>query len=225
VWSLRSPSAGWYRSTKRLFDILVAGSALVIASPLMLLIGVAVRLTIGKPVLFRQVRPGLNEKRFVCLKFRTMTNERDANGQSLPDERRLTRVGALLRRTSFDELPQLWNVLRGDVSLIGPRPLLERYLPYYTQTERRRHSVRPGLTGWAQIHQRSCLPFDQRLAMDVWYVDHMSWRLDLRILLATIWVVLLQSGTIPPDNRALAPLDVQRETAVASAAETQAADH
>jgi lipopolysaccharide/colanic/teichoic acid biosynthesis glycosyltransferase len=225
VWSLRSPSAGWYRSTKRLFDILVAGSALVIASPLMLLIGVAVRLTIGKPVLFRQVRPGLNEKRFVCLKFRTMTNERDANGQLLPDERRLTRVGALLRRTSFDELPQLWNVLRGDVSLIGPRPLLERYLPYYTQTERRRHSVRPGLTGWAQIHQRSCLPFDQRLAMDVWYVDHMSWRLDLRILLATIWVVLLQSGTIPPDNRALAPLDVQRETAVASAAETQAADH
>jgi lipopolysaccharide/colanic/teichoic acid biosynthesis glycosyltransferase len=154
-----------------------------------------------------------------------MTNERDANGQLLPDEGRLTRVGALLRRTSFDELPQLWNILRGDVSLIGPRPLLERYLPYYTQTERRRHSVRPGLTGWAQIHQRSCLPFDERLAMDVWYVDHMSWRLDLRILLSTIWVVLRQSGTIPPDNRRLAPLDVQRETAVASAAETQAADH
>jgi lipopolysaccharide/colanic/teichoic acid biosynthesis glycosyltransferase len=139
-----------------------------------------------------------------------MTEDRDANGRLLPDEQRLMRLGTLLRRTSLDELPQLWNVLRGDVSLVGPRPLLEQYLPYYTPAEHRRHSVRPGITGWAQIHRRSCLPFDERLEMDVWYVDHMSWKLDLRIIFATIWIVLSQHGAMPDENGALLPLDVQR---------------
>jgi len=190
---------------------------LLLASPLMFLTAVAVRLSIGKPVLFRQRRPGLNEKSFVCLKFRTMTDERDAAGRLLPDDRRLTRIGALLRRTSLDELPQLWNILRGELSFIGPRPLLEQYLPYYTATEQRRHSVRPGLTGWAQIHERSRLSFDKRLAMDAWYVDHMSWHLDLRIALATVWIVLTQRGTTP-DGAALLPLDVQRSQSLVAAA-------
>lgn len=139
----RSESGKWYPKVKRLADICGASAGLVIASPLMLLVAIAIRLSFGKPILFRQVRPGLNERGFVCLKFRTMTDDRDENGQLLPDERRLTWLGTLLRRTSLDELPQMWNVLRGDVSLIGPRPLLERYLPYYTDTEHRRHSVRP----------------------------------------------------------------------------------
>lgn len=212
------PSRGMYSSIKRVIDIVVATSALIVAWPLMLLTALAVRLKIGKPVLFRQTRPGLNERPFVCLKFRTMTEERDANGRLLPDERRLTGLGTLLRRTSLDELPQLWNVLRGDVSLVGPRPLLEQYLPYYTVKEHRRHSVRPGITGWAQIHRRSCLPFDERLEMDVWYVDHMSWTLDLRIIFSTIWIVLTQHGAMPDENGALLPLDVQRSRPLISTA-------
>jgi lipopolysaccharide/colanic/teichoic acid biosynthesis glycosyltransferase len=144
--------------------------------------------------LFRQRRPGLHERGIVCLKFRTMTEARDQNGRLLPDEERLTPLGSFLRRTSLDELPQLWNILRGDLSFIGPRPLLEHYLPYYTPAEHRRHSVRPGLTGWAQIHGRNRLSFDQRLAMDVWYVEHVSWFLDVKILLVTFWVVLTQRG-------------------------------
>jgi len=202
---------------KRAVDLSAAAAGLLLASPLMFLTAVAVRLSIGKPVLFRQRRPGLNEKSFVCLKFRTMTDERDAAGRLLPDDRRLTRIGALLRRTSLDELPQLWNILRGELSFIGPRPLLEQYLPYYTATEQRRHSVRPGLTGWAQIHERSRLSFDKRLAMDAWYVDHMSWHLDLRIALATVWIVLTQRGTTP-DGAALLPLDVQRSQSLVAAA-------
>jgi lipopolysaccharide/colanic/teichoic acid biosynthesis glycosyltransferase len=217
-------SGKWYPRVKRLADICGASAALVIASPLMLLTAIAIRLSFGKPILFRQIRPGLNERRFVCLKFRTMTDDRDENGQLLPDELRLTWLGTLLRRTSLDELPQMWNVLCGHVSLIGPRPLLERYLPYYTETEQRRHSVRPGLTGWAQIHQRSRLPFDQRLEMDVWYVDHLSWQLDLRIFLATIWVVITQHGTTPEDESPLLPLDVQRASLLAIAAESNATE-
>jgi lipopolysaccharide/colanic/teichoic acid biosynthesis glycosyltransferase len=220
----RSKVGKWYPRVKRLADICGASTALLIGSPLMLLLAIAIRLSFGRPILFRQIRPGLNERRFVCLKFRTMTDDRDELGQLRSDERRLTWLGLLLRRTSLDELPQLWNVLRGDVSLIGPRPLLERYLPYYTEAEHRRHSVRPGLTGWAQIHQRSCLPFDQRLEMDVWYVDHLSWQLDLRILLATIWVVITQHGTAPQDEPPLLPLDVQRASSLAIAAESNATE-
>ncbi len=212
------PPRGLYPAIKRVIDVIAAACAFIVMSPLMLLIAVAIRLNIGKPVLFRQTRPGLNERPFVCLKFRTMTDKRDANGRLLPDEQRLTGLGTLLRRTSLDELPQFWNVLRGDVSLVGPRPLLEQYLPYYTETEHRRHSVRPGLTGWAQIHRRSCLPFDERLEMDVWYVDHMSWRLDFRIVFATIWIVLTQHGAMPDEKGALLPLDVQRGQSLIAAA-------
>lgn len=199
-----------YPKIKRAADLSAAAFGLLLAWPVMLLTAAAVRLNIGKPVLFRQRRPGLNEKSFVCLKFRTMTDERDAIGNLLPDNRRLTRLGSFLRRTSLDELPQLWNVLRGELSFVGPRPLLEQYLPYYTENEQRRHLVRPGLTGWAQIHERSRLSFDRRLAMDAWYVDNISWHLDLRIAFATVWIVLTQRGATPENGEALLPLDVQR---------------
>lgn len=180
----------------------------------MALIAVAVRLTMGRHVVFRQIRPGLNERPFACLKFRTMDEASDQEGRSLNDAQRVTRLGELLRRTSLDELPQLWNILRGDLGVVGPRPLFQSYLPYYTDEERRRHSVRPGLTGWAQIHGRNNLPFDERLAMDLWYVDHMSWSVDLRIVLATIWIVLTQRGVTADLNVPLVPLDVQRSRSV-----------
>jgi sugar transferase EpsL len=220
----RSPST-WYLKAKRVFDILVATSALVLTTPLMFLIAVALRMTIGKPVLFRQTRPGLNEKSFECVKFRTMSDVRDRNGRLLPDEQRLTRLGSFLRKTSLDELPQFWNVLRGEESIVGPRPLLEQYLPYYSATEHRRHDVRPGMTGWAQIHRRSCLPFDERLALDVWYVDHISWQLDLQIVLTTFWIVLTQHGASPDAGGPLLPLDVQRSAAVSAAANPNVLEH
>jgi sugar transferase EpsL len=199
-----------YPKFKRFLDVVGAIAFLILTAPLMLLIAAAVRVTMGRPVLFRQIRPGLNERPFTCLKFRTMNEPRDLEGQLLSDAQRLTRLGLLLRRTSLDELPQLWNILRGDLSVVGPRPLFERYLPYYTDEERRRHSVRPGLTGWAQIHGRNWVPFDERLAMDVWYVEHMSWHLDFRILIATLWIVLRQQGITADDQVAALPLDVQR---------------
>jgi len=183
-----------YLRIRRVVDVMGAAFGLIVAAPVMLVIALAIRGAIGRPILFRQRRPGLHERGIVCLKFRTMTEARDQNGRLLPDEERLTPLGSFLRRTSLDELPQLWNILRGDLSFIGPRPLLEHYLPYYTPAEHRRHSVRPGLTGWAQIHGRNRLSFDQRLAMDVWYVEHVSWFLDVKILLVTFWVVLTQRG-------------------------------
>jgi sugar transferase EpsL len=183
-----------YPRIKRLLDSIVAGIGLVVACPLILIIAMAIRLTMGSPILFRQRRPGFRERMFECIKFRTMTDECDQEGKLLSDAKRTTRLGLFLRRTSLDELPQLFSILRGDLSIIGPRPLLECYLDYYRPVEHRRHDVRPGLTGWAQIHGRNNLSFDQRLAMDVWYVDHMSWTLDLRIFLATVWIVLTQKG-------------------------------
>jgi len=197
-----------YTKIKRALDVVGAIGLLLLTAPLTVLIAIAVRVRMGRPVLFRQRRPGLNEVSFTCLKFRTMTDARDACGRSLPDNDRLTRLGRLLRRTSLDELPQLWNILVGDLSFIGPRPLLESYLPYYSDTERRRHSVRPGLTGWAQIHGRNCLEFNERLAMDVWYVDHASLWLDAQILLGTVWVTITGEG-VAADQEVL-PLDVQR---------------
>ena len=179
-----------YQVVKRIVDFSIAGIALVLLAPLMALVALVIRCSMGKPVLFRQVRPGLNEKLFTCWKFRTMREERDAEGKILSDSQRLTPLGLFFRRTSLDELPQLWNIVRGDMSLVGPRPLLAQYLAYYTAEEKRRHLTRPGLTGWAQIHGRNYLSFQKRLAMDAWYVDHVSWRLDVRILLATVWLVL-----------------------------------
>lgn len=183
---------------KRLFDILVAASLLLLTLPLMLVTALAVRLTLGAPVLLRQTRPGKGGIPFRFFKFRTMTEERDAAGRLLPDERRLTPFGRWLRMTSFDELPQLFNVLRGDMSLVGPRPLLMEYLPLYSPLQARRHDVRPGITGWAQVNGRNALSWEERFRLDVWYVDHRSLLLDLRILLLTALRVFQARGVAQP---------------------------
>lgn len=192
---------------KRAIDVAAALAALLVFAPLLVVVSLLVRVTLGSPVLFRQERPGFNGEPFTCLKFRTMTGKRDESGNLLGDRERMHPMGAWLRRTSLDELPQLWNIVRGDISFIGPRPLLKEYLPYYTSEERRRHSVRPGLTGWAQVHGRNEINFDERLRMDVWYVDHLCWLLDVRILLATIQIVFSAKGT---DLVSYPPLHEQR---------------
>jgi sugar transferase EpsL len=179
---------------KRVVDLIGAALALIVLAPPMLLIAAIIRLSLGAPVLFRQVRAGRNGAPFELLKFRTMTEACDEAGQPLSDERRLTRLGRLLRSTSLDELPELVNVLRGDMSLVGPRPLLLDYLPHYTAEQARRHAVRPGLTGWAAIHGRNSTSWPKRLQLDVWYVDHWSLALDLKILLLTVVKVIRREG-------------------------------
>ncbi len=181
-------------STKRLFDVAGAALGLVALAPVYAAVYAAVRCRVGAPVLFKQTRPGLHGRPFTLYKFRTMTDGCDAAGHPLPDEKRLTRLGRLLRGTSLDELPELWNVLKGDMSLVGPRPLLMEYLDRYTPRQARRHAVRPGLTGWAQIHGRNATTWEERLAQDVWYVDHRSLRLDLAILARTARHVLRREG-------------------------------
>ncbi len=179
---------------KRLFDLVAASAGLIVLSPVLLAVALAVRLFIGRPVIFRQSRPGLHGRPFVLLKFRTMSDERDDEGNLLPDEKRLTRLGKWLRHSSLDELPELWNVLKGEMSLVGPRPLLMEYLPLYTPEQARRHEVRPGITGWAQVNGRNALDWDERLRLDVWYVDHHGLWLDLRILWMTLFKVLRSEG-------------------------------
>jgi sugar transferase EpsL len=179
---------------KRVFDIVVSAVALTVLAPVMGLIALLVWRTMGRPVLFRQARPGLHGKPFVMYKFRTMRDLRDAEGNLLPDEARLTPFGRWLRSTSLDELPELLNVLRGEMSLVGPRPLLMEYLERYTPEQARRHEVKPGITGWAQIHGRNNLSWEERLRLDVWYVDHWSLWLDLKILWRTLWMVLRREG-------------------------------
>ena len=179
---------------KRLFDVVVSALLAGLLAPLMLLLVVLIRLTMGSPVLFRQVRPGCKARPFTVVKFRTMNDARDANGELLPDGERLTSLGRLMRRLSLDELPQLFNVLRGEMSLVGPRPLLMEYLERYTPEQARRHDVRPGITGWAQVHGRQDIPFSRRLELDVWYVDHRSFWLDLKILFLTVGHALRSSG-------------------------------
>jgi len=179
---------------KRLFDLLTASTLLVLLSPLFLLMALVIRLGIGRPVLFRQQRPGLHGKPFNFLKFRTMMDARDVQGRLLPDEARLTPIGRLLRRLSLDELPQLLNVIKGDMSLVGPRPLLMEYLPLYNSEQLRRHEVKPGVTGWAQVNGRNSLTWEQKFAYDVWYVDHRSFWLDLRILVRTLLKTLKCEG-------------------------------
>jgi undecaprenyl phosphate N,N'-diacetylbacillosamine 1-phosphate transferase len=181
------------RYVKRPLDVVVASVALVTLAPLMTLLALLIALTTGRPVLFRQQRIGLGEKTFVVLKFRTMSDARAANGDLLPDSQRLTAVGRLLRATSLDELPQLWNILRGQMSFIGPRPLLVSYLPHYTERERLRHTVTPGSTGLAQINGRNELEWDKRLAFDADYVERISLRLDIRIAIMTVAKVLSRS--------------------------------
>lgn len=188
---------------KRLFDLTVTVLGLSIIWPLILVLGVLVRLKLGAPVLFCQQRPGLHEKPFFLYKFRSMTDERDAEGNLLPDEKRLTGFGRFLRSSSLDELPELWNVLRGDMSLVGPRPLLMEYLPLYSDEQRRRHKMRPGITGWAQVNGRNALTWEEKFKLDVWYVDNQSLPLDIRIIGATLMKVLKREG-ISEDGQATA---------------------
>src|SRR5690606_32744459 len=179
-----------YRVVKRMFDIIASCILLVLFSPVMALTACLIYLTMGSPVLFRQQRPGLYGQPFTLVKFRTMTDARDKTGNLLPDEMRLTRLGALLRSTSLDELPELFNVLKGEMSLVGPRPLKMEYLSLYTPRQARRHEVLPGITGWAQVNGRNSLSWEEKFELDVWYVDNQSFWLDLKILFLTVVKVL-----------------------------------
>jgi lipopolysaccharide/colanic/teichoic acid biosynthesis glycosyltransferase len=189
---------------KRLMDVFIGGAALLLLAPLMAVIALVIWLAMGRPVLFRHVRPGYKARPLVLLKFRTMNNLCDAQGRPLSDAERLTSLGKLLRRLSLDELPQLWNVLRGDMSLVGPRPLLMDYLERYSPEQARRHEVKPGITGWAQVNGRNALNWEERFRFDIWYVDHWSLGLDVKIIWKTIQKVLQRKG-ISLDGHATMP--------------------
>jgi sugar transferase EpsL len=180
--------------TKRLFDFFISLAALLLLSPIFLLVALLVRVKIGTPIFFTQSRPGLHGNAFTMIKFRTMTNARGADGSLLPDAERLTRFGRFLRATSLDELPELWNVLKGEMSLVGPRPLLMEYLPLYSPEQARRHDVRPGITGWAQVNGRNAISWGEKFKLDVWYVDHQSFWLDVKILFLTVRRVFQRHG-------------------------------
>jgi len=179
---------------KRLFDILIASISLIVLAFPLLFLAILIRFQLGSPVFFKQIRPGLHAKPFKMIKFRTMIDAYSANGALLPDSERLIPFGSFLRSTSLDELPELWNVLKGDMSLVGPRPLLMEYLSLYSSTQYRRHEVRPGITGWAQVNGRNALSWDEKFALDVWYVDNRSFWLDIKILFMTVKKVLLREG-------------------------------
>ncbi|ENG6062032.1 sugar transferase [Vibrio cholerae] len=190
---------------KRLFDFFVSLIVLTLFSPIIAIVACKIRKNLGSPVLFRQTRPGLNGKPFEMIKFRTMKDAVDANGNPLPDSERMTPFGDKLRNSSLDELPELWNVLKGDMSLVGPRPLLMQYLPLYSREQARRHEVRPGITGWAQINGRNAISWEEKFKLDVWYVDNWSFGLDLRVLLLTVKKVIFKEDisaegevTMPP---------------------------
>lgn len=190
---------------KCFFDIFVSFVALLILAPLLLVIALLVRWRLGSPILFLQQRPGYHARPFFLLKFRTMTNARDASGALLPDVQRLTPFGSWLRATSIDELPALINILRGDMSFIGPRPLLMQYLPLYSPHQARRHEVKPGFSGWAQINGRNAISWEEKLYLDVWYVDHQSFWLDLRIFLFTVWKVIRREGVSAAGEATMTP--------------------
>lgn len=179
---------------KRILDFILSLIALVILSPIILVIAILVRIKLGSPVIFKQKRPGLNEKIFTLYKFRTMTDAKDENGNLLPDNIRLTKFGKILRSTSLDELPELFNILKGDMSIVGPRPLLVKYLPLYNQSQKHRHDVRPGFTGWAQCNGRNALSWEEKFDLDIYYVNHVSFFIDVKILFKTIKIVLLREG-------------------------------
>jgi lipopolysaccharide/colanic/teichoic acid biosynthesis glycosyltransferase len=179
---------------KRIFDTLISAALLIILLPLIVVVGMLISAKLGRPILFRQIRPGLSGRPFRMIKFRTMIDAFDENGVPLPDSERLQSFGRWLRSTSIDELPSLWNVLKGDMSLVGPRPLLMEYLPLYSPEQARRHDVRPGITGWAQVNGRNALNWNEKFALDVWYVKHSSFWLDLRILFLTFSKVLRRQG-------------------------------
>ena len=190
---------------KRAFDVVVAVTALVVLAPFLAVIALMIRTRMGSPVLFRQVRPGLHGEPFTMLKFRTMTDRRDPRGELLPDAERLTGLGQFLRRTSLDELPELLNVVAGEMSLVGPRPLLMEYLPLYNSEQRRRHDVRPGVTGWTQVNGRNALTWDEKFALDCWYVDHRSLLLDAKILVMTVRQVVGGHGVTAPGHATMEP--------------------
>ena len=185
---------------KRIFDFSIALALLIVLAPLLAVLALAVRWKLGRPLLFAQVRPGLHGAPFKFYKFRTMTEIRDAAGELLPDAARLTPFGELMRKFSLDELPQLVNVANGDMSLVGPRPLLMEYLPLYNERQARRHSVRPGITGWAQVNGRNALDWEERFELDLWYVEHRSFWLDLRIIALTAWRMLRPQGISQPGH-------------------------
>lgn len=193
---------------KRFLDWLLSTIAIIVLSPIMIIVAILVRIKLGSPVLFTQERPGKNEQIFKIYKFRTMTDKRDAEGKLLPDAERLTKFGKLLRSTSLDELPELFNIAKGDMSIVGPRPLLTQYLPYYRENERERHAIRPGLTGLAQIHGRNYLMWDERIAMDVKYAKHITFIGDIKIILETVIKVIRRSDVA---EKRIPPLDQVRK--------------
>ncbi|EOX3343906.1 sugar transferase [Vibrio cholerae] len=185
---------------KRFFDVLVSLTAFIVLSPIIALVAWKIRKNLGSPVLFRQTRPGLNGQPFEMIKFRTMKDAVDANGNPLPDSERMTPFGDKLRNSSLDELPELWNVLKGEMSLVGPRPLLMQYLPLYSKEQARRHEVRPGITGWAQINGRNAISWEEKFKLDVWYVDNPSFWLDIKILVLTVKKVFVKEGISAEDH-------------------------
>ena len=199
------------RYIKRILDVLLSGCALLVLSPVLLIVAVLVRTKLGSPVIFCQERPGKDEKIFKMYKFRSMTDERDENGELLPDDVRLTHFGRVLRSTSLDELPELWNIFKGDMSIVGPRPLLVRYLPYYMEEEHHRHDVRPGLTGLAQVSGRNFLRWEERFALDVAYSRHITFAGDVKILLMTEKKVLRHDDIVVGDEQIMQDLDVERK--------------
>lgn len=199
------------RFIKRPMDLILSLMAIIVSSPVLVIVAVLVRVKLGSPVLFKQKRPGLNEKIFIMYKFRSMTDEMDGNGELLPDSIRLTRFGRMLRATSLDELPELFNILKGDMSLVGPRPLLIRYLPYYTDSEKRRHAVRPGITGWAQVCGRNGLRWEDRFKLDLEYVSNVSFQFDCKIVFRTLGRVLMRTSvTACADDLYFGDLDFER---------------
>ena len=183
---------------KRVFDLLLSIPVLILVSPVIIVVTLLVRMRLGSPVFFSQLRPGLHARPFYMLKFRTMTNTRGSDGRLLSDDKRMTRLGNFLRRTSIDELPEFVNVFKGDMSLVGPRPLLMQYLDRYTPEQARRHEVKPGITGWAQIHGRNALTWEEKFKLDVWYVEKWSLWLDIKIIAMTIWKILQREGISQP---------------------------
>lgn len=199
------------RYLKRTLDVVLSFLALIVLSPVILIVAILVRLKLGTPIFFTQERPGKDEKIFKMYKFRTMTDEQDANGHLLPDSVRLTSFGKFLRSTSLDELPELWNILKGDMSIVGPRPLLIKYLPYYSEREKFRHSVRPGLTGLSQINGRNCLDWDTRLELDVRYSLNITMWTDIQILLKTVLKVVKREDVVVVDTGTIKDLDIERK--------------
>lgn len=190
---------------KRPMDFILALIGIIVLSPVMLIVGVLVATKLGRPVIFKQKRPGLNEKIFTMYKFRTMTDKKDENGELLPDSERLTRFGRMLRATSLDELPELFNILKGDMSVVGPRPLLVEYLPLYNKEQKKRHDVRPGLTGYAQINGRNAISWEEKFELDAKYVDNMSFLKDIKIILDTVKTVIVKEGINQDDRVTMEP--------------------